>query len=366
VEKMYAERHNKLLEVMRDKGWDCVILWPSPNMYYMTGYYPKPDERLQIAFIPVQGEPVLIVPRLYSGESKHKCWIKDQRSWIDGDDILALTKDVIKDLGLKDARIALDDTMGFLQVSTIQAACPKAEFGLAGTVMSPLRLEKGPEEIALMQKSSQISDEVMQIGIDACLSGQNEQQLVDLVEYELRKRGMANGFSNLIASGTHSALPHHVSSKRVPQKGDAVFLDIGGAYERYWSDITRTIHIGPPSAKFIKAYEAVKEAQQRASEAVKPGVTAEEVHETAFGYLEKKGLSKYFFHRVGHGMGLEGHELISINRGNHLVLKPGMTFSVEPGVYFEGEFGIRIEDTVVVTETGHKSLTEFTRDLIVL
>lgn len=366
MEKMHNERYMSLLKIMRDKGWDCVILWPSPNMYYITGYYPKPDERLQIAFIPVQGDPILIVPRLYSDESKHKCWIRDQRSWQDGDDTLALVMEVVKELGLTDARIALDDTMGFLQVAPIQKACPRAEFGMASAVISPLRFEKGPEEIKLMHKSCQISDEVMQIAIDECLSGKNEQQLVDLVEYELRKRGMADGFSNLVASGPHSALPHHVSSHRVPQKGDAVFFDIGGAYERYWSDITRTIHIGSPTTEFIEAYEAVKEAQQRAKEAVKPGVTAEEVHRVAFEHLEKKDLSKYFFHRVGHGMGLEGHEHHSINWGNKLILKPGMAFSVEPGVYIEGKFGIRIEDTVVVTETGHKSLSEFPRDLIVL
>ena len=364
MRNMYNERYNNLLNVMKEKDWDCVILWPSPNMYYITGYYPKPDERLQIAFLPVQGEPALIVPRLYTDEAKQKCWIKDQRSWQDGDDVLAVVTDVVKDLGLEGARIALDDTMGYLQVAPIQKACPNAEFGLASTVMSPLRFIKGPEEIELMQKSSQISDEVMPIGIEACLSGKNEQQIVDLIEYELRKRGMANGFSNLVASGPHSALPHHVSSKRVPQKGDAVFLDIGGAYERYWSDITRTIHIGLPSAQFVEAYEAVKEAQQKAREVVKPGVTAEEVHKVAFQHLEKN--QPVFFPQGRPWDGPGRPRTLITYLGNDLVLKPGMAFSVEPGVYIEGKFGIRIEDTVVVTETGHKSLTQFTRDLIVL
>ena len=124
MRNMYNERYNNLLNVMKEKDWDCVILWPSPNMYYITGYYPKPDERLQIAFLPVQGEPALIVPRLYTDEAKQKCWIKDQRSWQDGDDVLAVVTDVVKDLGLEGARIALDDTMGYLQVAPIQKPVP--------------------------------------------------------------------------------------------------------------------------------------------------------------------------------------------------------------------------------------------------
>lgn len=366
MDTVFQERYERLRTEMKEKDWDCVVLWPSSNLFYLTGYSPKRDERLQIAFFPVIGEPVFIVPKLYSGQAGKQCWIKDKREWQDGENVYDLVLTVVKEMGIEDARIAIDDTMGFMQADPILKACPRARFGLASSVLMPLRNIKGTEEIALMEQSAKISDEVMSLAIQACISGKSELEIRDYVELEMKNRGMTGPFSNLIASGPNSANPHHTSDDRIPAKGDVVFLDIGGAFKHYWSDITRTVCFGTPHKKVREAYKQVQEAQKIAREAVRPGTTAEQVHAAAYNYLARQGLEKYFIHRTGHGIGLDGHELLSISSNSKIILEPGMIFSVEPGVYFPGEFGIRIEDCVVVTEKGYKPLNDFQHDLIIL
>ena len=366
MDLLLKERYERVLQMMRQQGWDGVVLWPSANLFYLTGYAPKPDERLQIAIIPASGTPSFIVPKLYANQAKQQCWIEDQRDWRDGENLYDLTSDLMKEKGLRCGKIAIDDTMGFMQADPLLKACPDCSFGLASSVFTPLRNQKGSAEIALMEQSGRISDEVMPLAIAACGEGKTELEIKDYVEVELKKRGMAGPFSNLIAAGSNSANPHHVSGDYIPSSGDMIFLDLGGAYKKYWSDITRTICIGTPTEKMREAYLQVQEAQALAKATVKPGVAAEEVHAVAYNHLAKKGLEKNFIHRTGHGIGLDGHELPNINIGNKMILKPGMTFSVEPGVYFPGEFGIRIEDSVVVTETGCKSFNHFQRDLISL
>lgn len=363
---LHGERVEKARKAIKQQNIDCLVLCNSPNLYYLTNYSPKKDERLQIAFITANGESVMIVPMLYSMNAEKSCNIKDRRIWQDGDNVYSLIDDVIRELGLKDGRIAIDDTMEFMQFDTLLQSAGTAEFVSANSVLKQLRMKKGPEEIELMVQSAKLSDDVMNLAIEACLNGKSEAQIKNLVEYELTNQGMAGGFSNLIASGANSSSPHHVSGDRVPGKGDCVYLDLGGAYKKYWSDITRTIHIGKASDKFLKNYEYVKEAQQLAKEAVRPGVTANDVHMTAVNFLANKGVDKYFIHRTGHGIGLEGHEEPYIARGNNLVLEEGMAFSIEPGVYYKEEFGIRIEDIVVVTKDGHRVLNNFSRDLIII
>jgi Xaa-Pro aminopeptidase len=366
MDPVFNERYGKILKGMQQENWDGIILWPSANLFYLTGYAPKADERLQVAIIPASGAPVFIVPKLYANQAKQDCWITDQRDWRDGDDLYPMVADIMQEMGLRQGKLALDDTMGFMQVDPFLKACPNASTGLASSVFTPLRNIKDAAEISLMQQSGLISDEIMPLAIAACAEGKTELEIKDFVEVELKKRGMAGPFSNLIAAGPNSANPHHVSGDRIPAAGDMVFLDLGGAYKKYWSDITRTICIGRPSDKMREAYKQVQEAQELAKAALKPGVIAEDIHAIAYNHLAKKGLDKYFIHRTGHGMGLDGHELPSINVGNKMPLEPGMTFSVEPGVYFPGEFGIRIEDSVVVTETGHQSFNHYQRDLICL
>lgn len=365
MEKLYETRLKKVHEEMKKRGIKAVILSNSPNMYYVTGYSPKLDERLQLVVI-TEDRDLMVVPLLYRDNAKLFCAIQDMVVWSDGENYADVMRKALDGRNYKGEKIAIDTHLRFMHMSAIMEVCKNAQFVNANDIFDTLRLIKSPEELELLKASGKMSDDLMDIAIEYVRQGKSELEIKNLIEYEYLNRGMTDGFSNLIAAGKNSALVHHVSGPNTPKTGDSVYLDIGGALNHHWSDITRTVFIGEPDARYIECYEAVKKAQELAKEAVKPGVTAHEVHMAAYDYLESKGLSEYFLHRTGHGVGLEGHESPSIVNGNSLVLKEGMTFSVEPGVYFEGSFGIRIEDVVAVTETGYMSMTSYTRNLITL
>jgi Xaa-Pro dipeptidase len=351
---------------MEQKGIDCVLICNSPNLYYMTGYSPKKCERLQIAFVPLDSEPVMIVPALYRAHSEPECCFKDQRYWIDGVKLVAFTKDILAEKHLLGKKIAIDDTFEFFQMEVIRQANPNSTYSLGSDLFTEMRMRKDADEIALMLKSGQLSDEAVGMLLNKVLDGQSEAELKTWIEFELSMRGMTDGFSNLIAFGENTGSPHHVSGPRTLHKGEAFYLDIGGGYNHYWSDITRSFHVGKPSDRYIECYNRVREAQQLAFEYIKPGVRACDAHMVAWNYLDKYGLSEYFMHRLGHGVGMLGHELPNLSSDNQLILEPGMSFSCEPGVYFKGQWGIRIEDTIVVTETGAMSFNAFTKDLTIL
>lgn len=365
MSKIHETRMQALQKAMREQGVDCVAICNSPNLFYMTGYAPKKDERFQVAFVPQSGDPILAVPKMYYPHSSKDCTIRDQRTWVDGIDMLAYVKDILAGMKVLDGRIAIDDTFEFRTFNLIRMVAPRAEFVLGSSLFTLLRMRKSPDEIELMRQSGLLSDEAVQMVMDKILSGQSEAELKTWIEYELSQKGMRDGFSNLIAFGENTGSAHHVSGDRVAKAGDAVYLDLGGAYQHYWSDITRSFHIGKPSNSYVEAYNRVREAQQLAFESIRPGVRACDVHMIAWNYLEKYGLAQWFPHRLGHGEGLDGHELPNLAKDCDIILEPGMTFSCEPGVY-NGEFGIRIEDTVCVTETGAISFNHFTKDLIIL
>lgn len=363
---IHASRLNALRSLMKENNVNLTVICNSPNLFYMTGYAPKKCERLLVALVPLDSDPLLIVSKIYSMDSEKMCNIRDQRAWQDGDDILKLVKDILVEKNLIGKTIAIDDTTTFAQTSYFLCATPNSVFMPASGMFSKMRMRKSPEEVEQMRESGKLTDKAIGMLIDSIMSGKSEMQLHNWIEYELGSQGMRQGFSNLIASGVNTASIHHVSGDRIPQIGDAVYLDIGGAYKHYWSDATRSFHIGKPSVKYVDTYNRVKEAQQLAADAVKPGVRACDVDAVARNYLAKYDLAKYFVHRLGHGVGLDGHERPNLSPDETIILEPGMSFSCEPGVYFNGEWGIRIEDTIIVTEKGHESFNSFTKDLIIL
>lgn len=363
---LFHDRVQKAQKLMRDQGVGCIAVSNSPNLYYMTGYSPKKCERLLAAFIPLQGDPVLIVPAIYHFSSQRECAITDQRSWVDGEDVVGMVRDIFKQFGALGEKIAVDDTFEYRQFDTVRCATPKSEFVLGSNIFTPMRMRKTPDEVEKMKKSGALSDEATKIVIENILDGRSEAEMKADIELWLTKHGMRDGFSNLIAAGIHCASPHHTATDYVPKKGDAVWVDMGGARDHYWSDITRSFHIGKPSERYVYIYNHVREAQQLAFESIKPGVRACDVHMVAWNHLDKHGLAHLFTHRLGHGVGLDGHELPNLSPDNKNLLEPGMSFSCEPGCYEpESGFGVRIEDTVCVTETGAISFNSFTKDLII-
>jgi Xaa-Pro dipeptidase len=232
-------------------------------------------------------------------------------------------------------------------------------------LLTPLRICKSPEETDALVLAAAQADRAMQAAVDTCHIGVTEAQVAWAAEAAFRQDGAEEVSFTLIASGSNGAFPHPHSGERKLQEGDAIVLDMGASLHGYQSDITRMVYLGTPSDEFVKAHAAVYRANQTAMAVARPGLAAGEVDRAARAVLEAAGYGPFFIHRTGHGIGLEGHEPPWIMEGEQAILREGMVFSIEPGVYLVGQFGIRIEDIVVVTDSGVRNLTKFDHALVV-
>ncbi|MFB6070298.1 MAG: M24 family metallopeptidase [Halanaeroarchaeum sp.] len=366
MDDAFRERTVRLQNRLATGSADAVICFPSPNLYYLTGFWEEPMERPFLAFVPAAGEPVIVAPSLYGSQLAEETWISDVRTYDDGADPLALVKSVVEERGLTSGRLLLDPTMWARFTVALRETVPGATFGVADEVLSGLRIRKDETEIAALREASAIADDVV-----ASLRSMGE-EVVGTTETELartieRRLGNAGGsepaFDVIVGSGPNGAKPHHRHGDRTIEAGDPVVLDFGTRVDHYPSDQTRTLVFGDdPPEGFADVFDAVRTAQSAAVDAVEPGVTAGSIDEAARSVIEERGYGEQFVHRTGHGVGLEVHEEPYVVAGNDLELAPGMVFSVEPGVYLEGEFGVRIEDLVVVTDSGSSRLNRADRD----
>ncbi|MFC7045365.1 M24 family metallopeptidase [Halobacteriaceae archaeon GCM10025711] len=344
---------------------DAAVLFPSPNLYYVSGFWDEPMERHLFLFVPAEGDPAFVAPAMYDEQLRATSWVDDVRTWDDGDDPMALVDDVADDLDLAGGHVLLDPTMWARFTQDLRAALPDATFGLADEVFADLRVRKDDAELDALRRAGEVADavveEVRALGEDAI--GMTEAELARDIETRLFDAGgQGVSFDVIVGSGPNGALPHHRHGDRTVERGDPVVLDFGTRVDHYPSDQTRTVvFAGEPPAEFKAVHDVVRAAQQAGVEAVEPGVPAEAVDAAARDVIEDAGYGDRFIHRTGHGVGLDVHEEPYVVAGNDRELEPGMVFSVEPGVYLEGEFGVRIEDLVVVTDDGHERLNHADR-----
>ncbi|MFC4248014.1 M24 family metallopeptidase [Natribaculum luteum] len=357
---------------LEDTAAEAAVLFPSPNLTYLTGFEESPSERHLLLFVPRAGEPAFVAPAMYADQLAATP-IDDVRLWDDGDDPVSLVAETLSDLDVDGGRVLVDDRMWALFTQNLRSVLPDAEFDLASVVFEDLRLRKDETELEALRRAGDIADRVSAKirtrGEDVI--GTTEADLAAEIERLLAASdGGDPAFETIVASGPNGARPHHHSGDREIEAGDPVVLDFGAFVDadlesgtaRYPGDQTRTIVFGgEPSAEYREVHEVVREAQETAVEAVEPGVTAGEIDRAARSVIEDAGYGDAFVHRTGHGVGLEVHEPPYIVDGNDRELEPGMVFSVEPGIYLEGQFGVRIEDLVVVTDDGAEPLNDSPR-----
>lgn len=360
-----ATAHDRLAQLqdrMRDMDFDLAIIGPTPNMRYLLGFTPHADERLCLLLVGRDAVNML-VPGLNAGQIAAHTDV-DLHLWDDADGPGGALQAALAQLPAP-SHLAIDGAMRADFLLHLQQHLTPETTSTSDVLLAPLRERKSPAEIERLVRAARQADEVMQVAIDACEPGVTEAEVAWAVEAGFRQRGAEKlGFA-IVASGPNSAYPHHDSGERVLEVGDAVVIDIGASLDGYQSDITRMIHLGAPSDEFLAVFDAVREANQQGRAAVQPGATAHEVDLATRSVLEGRGLGEYFVHRTGHGLGLEGHEPPWIMAGNHTPLTKGMVFSVEPGAYLPGKFGVRVEDIVAVTDSGCRTLTGFSRNLVV-
>jgi Xaa-Pro aminopeptidase len=360
-----ADRLDRVREAAAAAGLDAVLLTPGPDLRYVIGYDAKQLERLTCLAVPAQGDPALFVPRLElaaAQSSPAASLALEMIPWEETADPFALVASKLGNV----ATVGLSDRMWALSVLKFREALPAARLALAGGALRPLRIRKTTAEVAALREAGAAIDRVhAQVG-GWLRPGLTERAVGSAITEAILAEGHASVDFVIVASGPNAASPHHEVSDRVLTAGDAVVVDIGGTMPSgYCSDSTRTYAIGEPPTEFTAYYKVLYDAQEAACAVVRPGVTAESVDAAAREPIARAGFGEAFFHRTGHGIGLEAHEDPYIVAGNHEPLEPGMAFSVEPGIY-PGPHGARIEDIVVCTPDGFERLNNTPRELVIV
>ncbi len=366
---MFEQRIARLRELMKVRGIDAVVLVPGANLFYLTGLQMHLSERITQAIIPQADTAFLFLPALEEPRANARLRVPLQSvTWSDAEGTTAAWAKLGRELSLAGKTVAVEAlNMRVLELNELQAFAPDMRLVDASALLAELRIVKDEDEIQAMRRAARVIETSLDDVFRQVRPGVTEKQLATEWQLSMSRCGADTiPEEPIVASGPNSAAPHITSSDRQLQPGDLVIFDGWCQVEGYFTDITRTIGIGAVSPELKEIYETVQRANEAARGRVAPGVEAQDVDRAARQVIAKAGYAKQFVHRTGHGLGLEVHEQPNIVEGNRLALRPGMTFTIEPGVYVAGQGGVRIEDDILVTQDGGETLTSYSRELIVL
>jgi Xaa-Pro aminopeptidase len=366
TEDRRSERLARARKELGERGMDALLLGPSADLRYLTGYQAPPLERMTLLVLPAAGDAWLVVPALEAPLARDHLGGLDLEvaAWQETEDPVGLVRAAL-DAAAAGGRRGGGDQLWSAFLLRLQAALPGADFVAASTVTRQLRMRKDPEEVEALARAAAAIDRVVD-GLEGLRwAGRTELELAGELQAAIRD-GHDEVCFTIVGAGPNAASPHHVAARRVIRPGDAVVVDIGGRLDGYCSDTTRTLVVGEPPPGFQEAYAVLHAAQLAGCAAAGPGVPAEAVDAACRQVIAAAGYGEHFIHRTGHGIGLEEHEDPYVVAGNAEPLEPGMTFSVEPGIYLPGRFGARIEDIVTCTDQGGRRLNVTSRDLRVV
>jgi Xaa-Pro dipeptidase len=362
---VFAQRIQRAQAELKTRSLDLLVVEPSTNFQYFTGYNPGRSERLILLMLPATGTPAIVCPSFEVERIKRNTTITDARGWEEQEDPWALVAKVavqLKPRG-RDGVVAIEPTTSYQSyvrlVSKIRGWIPHD----GAPVTERLRILKSPEEIACIRQAIAATEASIAATFSQLAVGMTERDVAQLLSREMASRNSPGG--GLVQFGPSSALPHGGPSAGQLTRETVVLIDAGSRVEGYTSDITRTIWFGDaPSDEFKKVYNIVHDAQTAAIENAKPGVTqCQQVDRAARKVITDAGYGQYFTHRLGHGMGMDGHEPPYMVEGNTTLLEPGIVFTDEPGIYQLGKFGVRIEDDCMMTPAGVEVLSHRTTKL---
>ena len=357
----YSTRIEDVRRLMTERGVDALLLSVGADLPYFTGYEAMPLERLTMFVLTSDEKPAMVVPQLEAPRVDTRD-VFSVNPWGE----LANPVAIVAELVGKSRRIALGDTTWSTFLLQLQAAMPHARFEDASPLTRELRMRKEPAEIGFLRAAAEATDRVVVRLETTRFSGRSESDLAAEVRAMTVEEGHDVATFDIVASGPNAASPHHEPTDRIMRVGDTVVVDFGGRHAGYCSDTTRTFVIGEPAPEVAGAYAVLREAQAAGRAAVAPGVSAASVDAATRLVIDDAGYGDLFFHRTGHGIGLEGHEHPYIVDGNDLVLETGMAFSIEPGIYQSGRWGMRIEDIVVCGDQAVDELNRSDRRLRVV
>ncbi len=360
-------RIEKLQSLAASQGLAAIAIVPGPNMIYFTGLQFHLSERPTVALFPAgSGQtPAIILPALEADKPDNAPFPMQKFIYTDERGPADAFRQACAALKLKGAVLGVEGRrMRVLETHWFDEFAAGLKYEMAEPLIAQLRMKKDANELALMKKAIDIAEQALKVTLPFVKVGVSERDIAaELMVQTLRAGSSELPFQPIIASGENGSLPHAFVTDRKVRPGDLITIDWGASADGYFSDLTRTYALGEIDEELRRAYEAVRLANQAGREAAaKPGATGQAVDRAARSAIVSAGFGQYFTHRTGHGLGLEGHEEPDMKEGETMPLEPGMTFTVEPGIYLPGKSGARIEDDVVITETGAETMTSLPRE----
>ncbi|KUN90230.1 peptidase M24 [Streptomyces bungoensis] len=361
----YGARMERAARSAADAGLAGLLVAPGPDLVWLTGYAPTAvTERLTLLVLAPGRDPVLVVPTLEAPDAGQAAGAPalTLRDWTDGQDPYAVTA------GLLDARgrFGVSDNAWAMHLLGLQRTLPGTSYASLTDALPMLRAVKDAAELDLLAAAGAAADQAFEEIRTVPFAGRRESDVGHDLAALLRRFGHSQVDFTIVGSGPNGANPHHEVGDRVIQDGDMVVLDFGGLKDGYGSDTTRTVHVGEPTDEERRVHDVVRAAQEAGFRAVRPGAACQEVDRAARAVIADAGYGPYFIHRTGHGIGVTTHEPPYMIEGEEQPLVPGMCFSVEPGIYLPGRFGVRIEDIVTVTRDGGRRLNNTTREMVIV
>lgn len=366
---MSTPKLTRVAAALKGSGLDALVLLPGPNLYYTLGINQMLRKRPIVYVVFPDGSLAASLPLLEVPDFRTKWPDAEVISWTDAEGPEAAAKRLgalIRGRYRTSApRVAAEYfTLRLFERGLLLPGLAGIDFEPAEGILDPLRMLKDPEDVEAMRQACRIAEESLEQVLKRFRPGMTEQEIANELKIEMLRLGTEElPKEPVVSSGPRTAFPHTKTSDRPVSKGEALMIDTGARYHGYCSDITRTFFVGPPPAAYVEIYSLELTVSRRVLEAVRTGVTLSSLDETAHRIVDDAGYGQYFPHRVGHGLGIEGHEAPSVVTGNSMVTSRGLTFTVEPGIYLPNLGGARVEENVVVTTDGVDVLTAYPREL---
>ena len=356
---MFDKRVARVIENMVREGLSQIVVTAPASVYYLTGTWVSPGERMLALLVKDDGTAVLYANRLFALSGTEGLNLVE---FDDTDDSVAVLADAVKP-----GKLGIDKFWPSQFTIRLMEARGDVRPVLGSRPVDEARMRKDAEELERMRAASRMNDATLERTLDGIRAGMSEVEVAAMYNAIGKELGaMGPSFDTLICFGANCAEPHHSSDGTVLREGDSIICDVGLMVNRYCSDMTRTVFLGAPTDEQKRVYEIVERANAAGRAAVRPGVAMKEFDRAARKVIEDAGYGKYFIHRTGHGIGLEVHEHPDCSATSEVVAEPGMVFSIEPGIYLPGKFGVRVEDLVAVTEDGCETLNALSKEMRIL
>ncbi|MFD7707020.1 aminopeptidase P family protein [Streptomyces sp. NPDC059785] len=358
----YEARMERAARAAAEAGLDGLLVAPGPDLLWLTGYRPVETERLTLLVLRPEQDPVLVVPTLEAPDAAAAAPTLALRDWTDGKDPYEAAASLLG----RDGRFGVSDNAWAMHLLGLQKRLPDSRYAALTEVLPMLRAVKDAAELERLAAAGAAADATYEEILTVPFAGRRETDVAADLADLLRRFGHSQVDFTVVGSGPNGANPHHEAGDRVIERGDMVVLDFGGLKHGYGSDTSRTVHVGEPTDEERRVHDLVRAAQEAGVRAARPGAACQDVDRAARAVIAEAGYGDRFIHRTGHGIGVTTHEPPYMIEGEERTLVPGMCFSVEPGIYLPGRFGVRIEDIVTVTEDGARRLNTTSRELAIV